>query len=141
MSDGRDDSGWPASEGAPLPPPPPPGYGAPPPGVSDPYGASPAGAYGYGGHTTKTGTNGLAIASLCCSIGGIVLGAATCGILAPAIIVGIVLGHVALSQIKSTGQEGRGLALGGIITGYAVIGLTILVIVLAVAFGDTSSST
>jgi hypothetical protein len=33
-------------------------------------------------------------------------------------IVGVILGHVALSQIARTGQEGRGLAITGLVVGY-----------------------
>jgi hypothetical protein len=142
MSDSGQVPGWPASDGAPLPPPPPPA--AP----YDPYATVGPPAYGaptpqpYGPPQKPMGkTNGMAIASLACSLGGIFGGLITCGLLAPAIIVGIVLGHVALSQIKRTGQEGRGLALGGIISGYAVIGLSVLAIVLGVIFGDSSSGT
>jgi hypothetical protein len=50
-------------------------------------------------------TNGLAIAALLAS-------------LLTFWIVGIVLGHVALSQIKRSGDGGRGLALAGVIIGY-----------------------
>jgi peptidyl-prolyl cis-trans isomerase B (cyclophilin B) len=38
------------------------------------------------------------------------------GILVP--IAGIVVGHISLSQIKKTGENGRGLALAGTILGY-----------------------
>ena len=38
------------------------------------------------------------------------------GILIP--IAGIVVGHISLSQIKKTGENGRGLALTGTILGY-----------------------
>jgi peptidyl-prolyl cis-trans isomerase B (cyclophilin B) len=45
---------------------------------------------------------------------------------------GIVFGHISLSQIKKTGEEGRGLALAGLIIGYLITALTILVVVLSV---------
>lgn len=35
-------------------------------------------------------------------------------------VLGIVLGHIALSQIKKTGEQGRGLALAGTIIGYVI---------------------
>lgn len=41
-------------------------------------------------------------------------------------LLGIVLGHVALSQIRTTGQQGRGLALTAVIIGYCSIALTLL---------------
>ncbi|WP_348787839.1 DUF4190 domain-containing protein [Leifsonia sp. NPDC080035] len=51
-------------------------------------------------------------------------------------IVGVILGFVALSQIKKTGEQGRGLAIAAIIIGFAeiVIGIIIAIIV-AIALG------
>ena len=46
------------------------------------------------------------------------------GILIP--IAGIVVGHISLSQIKKTGENGRGLALTGTILGYVFSGLWII---------------
>lgn len=89
-----------------YPPPPPEGYPPPPPPQGGGY---PPPASGYSG-ATAMGTNGFAIASLVCSLVGWLCG----GILS---IIGIVLGVVALNQIKQTGQQGRGLALAGIIVG------------------------
>ena len=43
-------------------------------------------------------------------------------------------GHISLSQIKKTGEEGRGLAIAGLIIGYLVTALAVLVIVLSVMF-------
>src|SRR5260370_36346625 len=77
-------------------PPPPSGGGAYPPAGGVPGPAA--------------STNGMAIASLVCSV----VGAFLCGI---GSIVGIVLGVIALNQIKQTGQGGRGMALAGIIVG------------------------
>jgi hypothetical protein len=116
--------------------PPPPGWGYPPPSAGNyppPYGGYPppsAGNYPphYGGYPPPPpGTNGLAIASLVCSLASPLL----CSLIS---IVGIVLGVVALNQIKQTGQQGRGLALGGIIVGVVLIVLTIVVIVIYIAF-------
>ncbi|BDZ64962.1 DUF4190 domain-containing protein [Agromyces mangrovi Wang et al. 2018] len=47
-------------------------------------------------------------------------------------ILGLVFGYVGLSQIKRTGERGRGLALAAVILGWigVAIGLLILVIVL-----------
>jgi len=63
-------------------------------------------------------TNPWAIASLICSIVGIA-------------ILGIIFGHIALSEIKRSNgwQEGRGMALAGLIIGYIEIGLTVLVLI------------
>jgi hypothetical protein len=116
--------GYPPAYPPPTPPPPPPGYGQPPP-----YGAPPAG-YGPpsypGGHFAtpeyqgQAGTNGLAIASLllsftgffCCFIGS---------------IVAIVLGVIALSQIRQTRQEGYGLAVAGIVIGVGTLAVFVIV--------------
>ncbi|WP_396885306.1 DUF4190 domain-containing protein [Mycolicibacterium sp. CBMA 226] len=56
-----------------------------------------------------TGTNNMAIAAL---ITGLTI--------AP---LGIVFGHIALSQIKQTGQGGRGLAIAGLVLGYVTVAL------------------
>ncbi|MFI5510793.1 DUF4190 domain-containing protein [Mycobacterium sp. NPDC051804] len=101
------------------PPPPPPGYGPPPgfgpppppPGFGPPpgYPASPYAAYGP--PTEKT--NAMAIGSLVASIVGF-----CCGIGA---IVGIVLGIVAMNQIKTSGEKGQALAIAGIAVGVVAI--------------------
>lgn len=41
-------------------------------------------------------------------------------------LVGAILGHVALSQIKKTGEGGRGVALAGVIIGWVFTALSIL---------------
>jgi hypothetical protein len=100
--------------------PPPPGY-TPAPGYEQPqqqpYGyAQPQQPQGYPqpyAAPMATGTNGLAIASLICAF------------FIP--IVAIILGHIALNQIKQTGQEGRGLALAGTILGYVFTGLGLII--------------
>jgi peptidyl-prolyl cis-trans isomerase B (cyclophilin B) len=90
---------------------PPPPYGAypPPPG---PY----AGYYGY--PPQQQSTNALAIVSLVCAF-----------LFAP---LGIIFGHISLSQIKKTGEEGRGLAIAGLVISYLITALTIVVVVLSV---------
>jgi uncharacterized membrane protein len=77
--------------------------------------------------TPPTATNGLAIASLACGLGQFVLGPL-------ATIPAIVLGHMARSQIKRTGEQGDGLALGGLILGWGAVILGILAIVAVIAF-------
>jgi hypothetical protein len=42
---------------------------------------------------------------------------------------GIILGHIALGQIKRTGEGGRGLALAGLIIGYVFTGFWLLYII------------
>jgi hypothetical protein len=96
------------------------GYGAP--GYSQPY---PAG--GYSPYPAAPKTNGLAIASLVCSILGF-----CCGVGG---VLGVIFGFVARGQIKRSGgyQKGSGLALAGIIVGFvfivlAAIGLLFLLL-------------
>lgn len=50
---------------------------------------------------------------------------------------GLILGHMALSRIKATGEPGRGLALAAVIIGWTFTGVT--VIVLVVYFGALTS--
>ena len=68
--------------------------------------------------STPQKTNALAIASLISSFFVSVLG--------------IILGFVALNQIKKTGEQGRGLALAGIWIGFVAVGITVLIIILQV---------
>jgi hypothetical protein len=105
------------------------GYGQAP-GYGGPQAYSPYGQPGYGqppyapppyvGYGVQARTNGLAIASLVCSLGGL----ATC-ISAP---VGIVLGHLAKRQIRETGEQGDGLATAGLWVGYILTALGLLFI-------------
>ena len=62
----------------------------------------------------------MAIASLVCAF-----------LFAP---LGIVFGHLSLSQIKRTGEEGRGLAIAGLVIGYLATALAILVVVVSAVF-------
>ena len=100
-----------------YPSPPPPGYAVPPPG----YGQPPIGQP-WQQSPPATGTNGLAIAGFVlalvylCTIGS---------------ILGIVFGFVALSQIKTSRQGGRGLAIAGIVLGILGIIGTIVAVVIA----------
>ena len=59
-------------------------------------------------------------------------------------IAGIVCGHLALAQIKRTGEEGHGMALAGTVIGYTLTGLVVLlalayVLVIVVFFATVSS--
>lgn len=67
------------------------------------------------GTVTPIHTNTLAILALIFGIGGGVLG--------------IVFGHVALSQIERSGEEGRGLAIAGLICGYIGLGIILVVFI------------
>lgn len=73
-----------------------------------------------GGYVPAAKTNSMAIAALVCSL-----------VLAP---LGIVFGHIALSQIKRTGEEGRGLAIAGLVIGYVFTAIAVAWIVLTVIF-------
>ena len=48
--------------------------------------------------------------------------------------IGAILGHVSLSQIKKTGQSGRGLALGGVIAGWVITMLWVISLVIFTIF-------
>lgn len=103
--------------------------GYPPPWYPDPYGPYRA--------VAPTGTNPLAIASLVASIVGFPL-LFVCYIGIGSWIAGIVLGIVALSQIKQTQQPGYGLAVAGIAVG--AVALLLSVIGLIVFFGLVAAS-
>lgn len=56
-------------------------------------------------------------------------------------VMGIITGHMALRQLSSTGQDGRGLAVGGIVVGYVVLVLqVVVVIVIAALLGDAADT-
>ncbi len=82
-----------------------------------PYSQTPSGAQQYQYGATAP-TNVLAIVALVSSF------------FIP--VAGIVCGHLALGQIKRTGENGRGLALAGLIIGYVLTALILLLIVLAI---------
>jgi hypothetical protein len=48
-------------------------------------------------------------------------------------IVGIVLGHIALSQIKTTGEGGRGLAIAALVIGYVSVAFSVIFVVAFIA--------
>ena len=148
--------------GSPPPQPygPPPGFGGPPP---QPYNAAagygqppyppqagyvpppgyPAPAYAGGYGPPRLPTNGLAIGSLAASCIGLFLTV----ILFPfggfigsiPALVGIVLGIVALNQIKGRGEGGRSLAIAGIAVGGAalVIGIGAYIVYFALFIGGS----
>ncbi|GAA1328409.1 DUF4190 domain-containing protein [Leucobacter albus] len=92
-----------------------------PPSYGAPYdqGAA-AAAYSYGQQaperTTVSDTNTYALISIIVTF------------MMP--LAGIIFGHMGLSQIKRTGDRGRGLALTGLIYGYCVFALGTLFIIL-----------
>lgn len=78
-------------------------------------------AYGY---PAAPPTNTLAVVSLVASLATLVLGVTA--------IVGVITGHMALGQIKRTGEGGRGMAVAGLIIGYVFVGFGVLAIVVGV---------
>ena len=138
MSDPTQDGSTPD---APTPPPPAaqpdvPPYGAPQQPYNapqqpysapqQPYGAAPqyAAAPGYSGYPAPPKYNSMAIVSFVSSLVGLFV--------IPIVgqIVGIITGHISLNQLKTSGENGRGLALAGTIIGWVSLGLAILGIIL-----------
>jgi Domain of unknown function (DUF4190) len=98
------------------------------PGPSTPQ-YPPQGYYYPPAYQQPRGTNTLAILSLVFAF------------VVP--IAGIVLGHIARSQIRRTGEDGDGLALAGLIVSYIGIALSILVMILIfglIGFGALAST-
>jgi hypothetical protein len=139
--------GWPPP-GSPIPPPvapgyPPPGYPQPPqapvgyapggypPGYPPTY--PPAGPYQpYGPPMAMPqNTNGFAIASL---IFGII------GCTPISFVLSIIFGCIALSQIKTRGERGRGMAIGGLVA-CGVWAVVVAVVVTVAALTDSHDST
>jgi hypothetical protein len=76
-----------------------------------------------------TGRNGLAIAALCCGLAGFV----------PLVgVVAIVLGVVALNQLRGGLQRGRGMAISGIVLGAISMLAWTGLIIIAIATGVTA---
>lgn len=72
-------------------------------------------------------TNGLALASI------IVVWFSS--------VVGLILGHVAIGQIKRTGEQGRGMAVAAVTVGWVLTGLGIIAtVVLLVAYSNALSA-
>lgn len=95
-------------------PPTPTGYGQYPPTPYPGYGGYPA------GYPQARGTNSMAIASLIAAF-----------LVAP---LGIVFGHISLSQLKKSGEDGKGLAVAGLVIGYTLTALTVIAVVGAILF-------
>jgi uncharacterized protein YacL len=86
---------------------------SPPPGYPQPGYATPPGP------VPQPSTNVLAIVSLVSAFF--------------VSLVAIITGHIALSQIRRTGEQGRGLAIAGLVIGYVsiLVGVVVLIITLA----------
>lgn len=104
-----------------------PGASVPPSQPAPAYGQPAAPAYGQPaayGQPSGAKTNTLAIISLVASIAGIVI---LWGI---GSVVGVICGHISLSQIKKTGEQGRGMAVAGLIVGYVGIALAVIGVII-----------
>lgn len=139
-----------AGEPTPAPPTPPaPGYpppaqqyappavAAPPPAAAPPAYAPPAAppaqapapAYappGYTPYPAGPKTNVLAIVSLITSVVGLVF--CWTGVLWLAAIAGVITGHISLRQLKTSGENGHGMALAGTIVGWVALGLGVVLL-------------
>lgn len=88
-------------------------------------------AYGqnpYGQQSPQDKYNVLSIISLVTSLIGISLA-------------GVITGHIGMSQIKKTGEKGRGLAIAGLVVGYLGLAAGIIgtIIFIAIVVGAASS--
>lgn len=85
---------------------------------------------GYAAVPAAPKTNVLAIVSLVISILGFN-------------VIAIILGAIALNQIKKTGENGRGLALAGVIIGAIslVIGIILIIVVSVTVAANTTVTT
>jgi len=100
------------------------------PAASSPAAADPSSAYQALNVVKQppASINTLAIVALVTSLLGVHLA-------------GIICGHIALNQIKTTGEGGRGLALAGLIIGYIFMAIVILIILaLFSAFAASTGS-
>jgi hypothetical protein len=114
----------------PVPPAPEPGAATPPPPAA-PTAPAAEPAYPAYGQTPAPGyyappTNTLAIVAMVLSLAGLLTGITA--------IVGAILGHVAMGQIKRTGEGGRPLALTAIIAGWIITGLGLLIVIGLIIF-------
>ncbi len=104
--------------------------GGPNPSSSDPRGEQPYPPYGAYPPPAVPGTNILALLSLVFAF-----------VFAP---VGIVLGHMARRQLRTSGEQGAGLAKAGLIIGYVLTALWVLACVgwvLLLIFANTRTNT
>ncbi|MFE1645241.1 DUF4190 domain-containing protein [Microbacterium sp. P01] len=102
-----------------------PGYATAPPAYGAAgYPAPPA----YGGYPAPAKTNSLAIVSLVSAIAGMVF--------IPFIgsIVAVITGHISLKQLRTSGEQGKGLGTAGLIVGYVGLALSILGVILFFLF-------
>jgi Domain of unknown function (DUF4190) len=95
-----------------------------PPG---PYAAQPAAPWGYGQYAPPSQrTNTLAVVALVLGVVGVSLG-------------GVICGHLALSQIRRTGEAGRGMAIAGLVLGYLWIAVVVILLIVAASLASSST--
>lgn len=92
----------------------------PPQPPTDAYGRPYGYPYPYG-YAAPRPTNALAIVALVLALMGISIG-------------GVVAGHISISQIKRTAEQGRGMALAGLIIGYVGCAFWVLGVIFAIVF-------
>jgi Domain of unknown function (DUF4190) len=119
----------PGAYGQPGPYPQPGAYGQPGGYPQPGYQGAPTWTGGPG-YPAGQGTSGLAVAALVCGIAQIFF-----WVLAG--IPAIILGHVARSRIRQTGEQGAGMALAGLILGYVGLALAIIFVILIIAVGSS----
>lgn len=82
---------------------------------------------GVGAAPVQPRTNTLSIVALALAIGGWFGGLS--------VVPGIILGHVALVQIKRHAERGRGLAIASLVVGYVGLALAIVTLIAIVTAG------
>lgn len=95
--------------------------------IADPYHASQVNSASYNNQNyNQLPYSGCAIASLVCGIISL-MGCMYTGWIG---IAAIICGHIAMSQMKKTPLNGKGLAIAGLITGYIGILLTLILVII-----------
>lgn len=117
---------------------PPPAYPAPQLFQQHPGAAPTYGAAAYGGYAAPRKTNVLSIIALIASILGFIWMLPFIGSLA-----GAIMGHISMNQVKTSGEQGRGMALAAVIIGWVGVGIVALLAIfffLLIGVGANSGS-
>lgn len=105
-----------------------PGYAAAPPAPPAPPAAGGPGAPAYSPYQAPAPAGGTTnVLAIVAFVGSFFVS-----------LVGIICGHIALSQVKRTGEKGRGFALAGLIIGYVSLAATVLIIAVSVIIAVAS---
>lgn len=84
------------------------------------------------GYAAAPPTNGLALASMICGLAGLLGNVVVAFLVMPFFVslAAVILGHVALSQLKKRpGTGGRGMAITGLVTGYVAVGFAAIAVI------------